>query len=505
MQILPELIRIISKAKLRAIRKLGFPFADDNKLSEMYTLLADGMEEPELIASITGRSRTSGTYRHLKAELTDRLIASLFLVDLSLPSYNNRQRAYFEVHKKWAAAKILLAKNARSAGVEMAEQTYRQALRYEFNDLAADIAKNLRMVFANLIGNYKKYQQYALACRELQQIVFAENLAEENYARLIVEFYRKKASNEAIMQEAIRAQQELAPYLLQSDSYTLHLYSGLLRMSSYTATADYEEALSVCDKMIAFFEQKTYTASVPLQIAYYQKLLCHFQLRQFGETQQFVERGLELLQEGSYNWFKFQETYLLLALHSQRYTEAYHIYQDAVQQSRFSSLTDEVKEYWQILEAYLHYLVELGEIPEAKNDPRFTKFKIGRFLNQTPHFSKDKSGMNVSILIVQILFFVARNRYHETIEKIDAVEQYCRRHLFQEDTLRAYYFIKALLELPKNSFHQAAVQRKASKYLQRMEKYSLQKAGQANFNTEVIPFEWLWEAVISQLQHKFFK
>jgi hypothetical protein len=150
-------------------------------------------------------------------------------------------------------------------------------------------------------------------------------------------------------------------------------------------------------------------------------------------------------------------------------------------------------------------LIELNEVPEANDDPRFTKFRIGRFLNQTPHFSKDKSGMNVSILIVQILFFVARNRYHETVEKIDAVEQYCRRHLFQEDTLRAFYFIKALLELPKNYFHKAAVQRKAAKHLERMKKYPLQKAGQANFNTEIIPFEWLWEAVISQLEYKFFK
>lgn len=257
MQILHELIRIITKAKLRAIRKLGFPFADDNKLGDMYTLLADGMEENALITQLTGRSKTTGNYRKLKAELIDRLIASLFLVDLSLPSYNNRQRAYFEVHKKWAAAKILLAKDARAAGVDMAEQTYRQALRYEFNDLAADIAKNLRMVFANLIGNHRKYEQYAKACRELQQVAFAENLAEENYARLIVEFYRKKASNEAIMEEAIRAQQELAPYLAASDSYTLHLYSGMLRMSAYTAIADYEETLIVCDELIHFFEQKT--------------------------------------------------------------------------------------------------------------------------------------------------------------------------------------------------------------------------------------------------------
>lgn len=504
MEVLRELARIVTTVKLRAIRKLGFPLEADNRLGEMYNLITEGQEEQEIALQLTNKRKTSGTLRRLKADLTDRLVASLFLIDLSQPSYNSRQRAYFEVHKNWAAVKILLGKNARSAGVEIGLQALRQALRYEFNDLAFDIARNLRLHFGTVAPNYKKYQEYDQLCNKLERIVQAEVLAENIYTRYIAEYVRQKAGRDKIIEEARRSHQSLAPYHAQFESYTLHLYSALLEMGIHTAQSNYEDADQVCDEAIRFFEAKPYTASVPLQIAYYQKLLCHFQLRRFTEVDAFVHRGLELLQEGAYNWFKFQETYLVLALHTEQYATAYEVYKEVTNHPRFKKQNAEITEYWRVLEAYLHFLMEIGELPEAQADEQFSKFRIGRFLNQIPLFSKDKRGVNVSILIIQIVFSVARGRFGDTENKIDAMEQYCRRHLYSEDTLRSYYFIKALLELPKNAFHRVAVQRKAEKYLERLDRYPLEKAGQRSFITEILPFERLWEYALGFLSNRFY-
>lgn len=505
MEVLRELVRIITKVKLRAIRKLGFPLETDNRLEDMYSLLEAGKPIDEIAQELTGKPETSGDFRRLKADLQDRLIASLFLVDLSQPSYNSRQRAYFEVHKTWAAGKILLGKNARAAGIQLGLKALRQAERYEFNDFAFDITRNLRLHYGTVAPDHKKYLKYDELCRRLQRTIQAEILAEENYTRFIIEYVRQKAGAEQLIEEARRSHQSLAPYTAQFDSYTLHLYTGLFAMSIHTASSDYEAADKVCDDVIRFFEQKPYVASVPLQIAYYQKLLCQFQLRRFDNVETFVNRGLELLQEGAYNWFKFQETYLVLALHTQQYAIAYTVYKTVVGNPRFRIQNTEITEYWRVLEAYLHFLMEIGELPDAANDEQFTKFRIGRFLNQIPHFSKDKRGVNVSILIIQILFLVARERFGDTYDKIDAVEQYCRRHLFKQDTLRSYYFIKALLELPKNAFHRAGVQRKAAKYLERMEEYPLEEAGQSTFITEILPFEQLWQYALRFLSNRFYK
>lgn len=505
MQIIKELVQIITRIKLRSIRKLGFPFVHESRLGEMYDYFEEGKPEEDIAAYLTGKSVKSGSYRRLKSDLSDRLIASLFLVDLSLPSYNNRQRAYYELLKNWTTAKILLGKSARLAGIELAERSLRQALFFEFNDIALDLSKNLSLLYGTVIGDSKKYQIYHDTYLKLKEIVAAEFLAEEAYVELIINYVRQKTEDEVVSQKATDYSLALAPLLEKFDAYNLHLYDGLIKMIISSSIGDYEQTEKFCDEWIVFFEKKKYSANVPLQIAYYQKLNCHFQMRSFDEKSPYIDRGLQLLEEGSYNWYKFLETYLLLALHTQQYESAYKTYTQARGHKRFKSLTDEVKEYWRVLGAYIHYLVKVGEIPAALNDPAFSKFRIGRFLNQTPHFSKDKRGVNVSILIIQILFLIARGQYSETVDKMDAMEQYCRRHLFRDETLRAFYFIKALLVIPKNFFHKEAVKRKAEKYLLKLNDHPLEEVGPSSILTEIIPFEVVWTKVITQLSTKFYK
>ena len=65
-----------------------------------------------------------------------------------------------------------------------------------------------------------------------------------------------------------------------------------------------------------------------------------------------------------------------------------------------------MQEIWTIYEAYIHYLVNIGKNKTSANDGRFTKFRLYCFLNDTPIFSKDKRGMNVAILSIQILFLI---------------------------------------------------------------------------------------------------
>ncbi|MCB0639396.1 MAG: hypothetical protein KDC54_22375, partial [Lewinella sp.] len=175
MKILQELVRIISRRKLRDLRHLGFPFEDDNRLSALYEAVAAGeLPEEEVAQAATGHSARSGRYRRVKADLRDRLVNALFLVDLSLPSYNERQRAYYEVYKNWSACKILLGKNAREAGISLAERVLRQAEFFEFNEVALDISRTLRLHYGTLMGDAKRYRVYADKSLALQRIVQAE-------------------------------------------------------------------------------------------------------------------------------------------------------------------------------------------------------------------------------------------------------------------------------------------------------------------------------------------
>ncbi|MEM9527809.1 MAG: hypothetical protein AAGA31_14435, partial [Bacteroidota bacterium] len=124
-----------------------------------------------------------------------------------------------------------------------------------------------------------------------------------------------------------------------------------------------------------------------------------------------------------------------------------------------------------------------------------TTFRINRFLNSTPIYSKDKRGMNVAILSLQIIFYIQKKQYDVAIERIDAIEKYCSRYLYQEDTIRAYYFIRLLLTIPKASFNPSLVMHYAKKRLKALKEVDT-FAGNPFHKTEILPYEKLWEITL---------
>ena len=133
-----------------------------------------------------------------------------------------------------------------------------------------------------------------------------------------------------------------------------------------------------------------------------------------------------------------------------------------------------------------------------------SKFKINKFMHEIPLFSKDKRGMNISILIIQILYSLSEKKYEETLTRIDGIEKYCSRYLKENDTFRSNCFIKMLLQLPLASFHREAVARKKEKLLKMLKDVSLEVANQTH-EIEIIPYEQLWEMTISSLELKIQK
>jgi len=148
--------------------------------------------------------------------------------------------------------------------------------------------------------------------------------------------------------------------------------------------------------------------------------------------------------------------------------------------------------------------VEIKKVEPAPSDKRFNKFKLGKFLNSVPVFSKDKRGLNIPILIIQILFMIIRKDYDNAINRIEAIEKYCVRHLRMDEHFRSNCFIKMLLEIPKSSFHQAAVKRKTQKLLDKLKATPQQVVNQIH-EIEIIPYEVIWDYIMESMETKFYK
>ena len=146
----------------------------------------------------------------------------------------------------------------------------------------------------------------------------------------------------------------------------------------------------------------------------------------------------------------------------------------------------------------MFYLSELGLVKIAPDDEVLSRFRVSKFLNDTPLYSKDKRGMNIAVLVFQIVWLIFARRHNETVDRIDAIEKYSTRYLKKDDTFRSNCFIKMLLAVPAAGFHRVAAARAAEKFAAALRSMPLDFANQSH-EVEIIPYEQLWEMVLRSL------
>jgi len=504
MQILRELVHIVNKNKVRSIEVIGNGQESKSMLMDFYNGIIEEhfTSDEEAAQHFYGTGENNHNYKKLKNRLKNRLINTVFFIDVKQPSYNQRQKAYYECYKDWAAVKILTGKHARLSAVNISHKILKQAKKYEFTELALDIARFLRLHYGTREGNLKKYEYYNELFLENEQLWIKENLAEHLYVDLVTRYVNSKATQNEINERAQEAFVQIESDLGEYDSYRLQFCAFLIKNLISVSINDYEQTVKTCDEAIKTFKKKEYVASVPIQIFLHQQLISFTQLKQFDRGKMVAEECIDLLEEGSFNWFKHQELYFTLSMHTRQYQQAYQIFSTAVNHRRFQFLHPHAQEMWKVYEGFLHYLVNIEQVEIEENDKRFKRFRMAKFFNETPIYSKDKRGMNIPLLVIQILFMISRKRYDEAIDRIEAIEKYCSRYLRNDDTFRSNCFIKMLLQIPISGFHKTAVVRKSEKYLKKLNDKPIDIANQAS-EIEIIPYEDLWEFALASLGNQF--
>lgn len=501
MEILKELSQIINRNKVKSIEMLNPDTS--SKVNTFYKALTEGeLESDEQAAAFLypDLQPDSSNYRKLKASLKRKMTNTLFFIDTKRNNYTDRQAAYYECYKNWAAANILLGKSAYRSCVDLCGKILKYAKKYEFNELCRDIYKLLRLHYSAQLGDVRQYRKFRSAYEKYNNICYWENKAELYYSELMVEYVNNKAMKKFLGQAAEKYLEELRPMASEIATYRFQLYARLIQLLTSSARNDFQEILVHSQSMEAFFRSKKYDAFTPIQISCYYQLMACTQLRKFSEGEKVAQRCIDLMDEGSFNWFKYHELYFTLAMHSGAYDTAYHLYRTVNEHPRFSYMPSSLLEVWKIFGAYLSYLADLGRV-ELPAEDKLNKFRLGRFLNSTPIFSKDKRGMNIAILTIQILFLVSQEQYDKAIDKLEAIDKYCSRYLFQDETIRSYYFIRMMMCMVQGNFHKVAVERKVAPYLRKLQAVPLEEANQT-YKIEVIPYEQLWELAFSSLNMK---
>ena len=422
------------------------------------------------------------------------LLTGFAMVSRSKKELNETQKNYQHCYQQYAIGKVLIFQARKEEGIRICEKILPKAIKYDFTDLVFLLARELRLHYSVVKNDTRNFRKFDNLCKIYGELMNAEASVEEIYCHVVFQQNRKRAirafktSNIEDYQHALKSFERLESNKLQVMLVTIKL---IFHFSNF----NYHQIIKECDNTITFLKQRSGVFQSYIFGLLLKKAIALIPLNNYSESKVLLKECLKLTTNGSYNWSIAMVYRLLLCFHEGNYQEAYDVYK--ANNANKNLLSPALLEQWNILEAYIKFFVEVGQIEPYDTE----RFRLAKFLNEVPIFSQDKIGNNIAIHIIRTLFDLRRKKYGKIIIEMDALRQYNNRYLRKPETRRAYYFIKMLLQITLNDFHKEAVIRKTATDFDRLKSHPMHL--NQNFEVELVPFDILWEEVLHLLDAKF--
>lgn len=505
METIKELIQLFERNKARHIDVIGYGRGlVPSMLNEFYAQMISGniCSDSDAAKYFFQSGPSDQAYRKLKNKFKNRLLNTLFFLNVKQSGYTEINRAYLTCLKEMYAVRILFNRGAVNTAMELAHRVLKQSTFFEFTELSLDACKMLRSLYATRIPDAKKFAHYHSLTKTLTAQCDLESQAQGCYLLLATSFTHSKASSNTTLEQAEAFIQALQEESRNNPSF--HFQRYYLQIVTLVAMCqnDYRKAQQVAKEALEWIHTKPFNAPSVKTFFHFQIIACCTYLKDYSEGLRIAD--LNLLQEknGSLNWFKNRELCFTLAMHTENYQQAYHIYLQVVYHTEFKRMDISIIEQWKIFEAYVMYLKTIGKV-ETTPEETGNNFRLGKFLNEVPIFSRDKQGMNIPILILQIMFTIAQRRYEMALNRIEQIKRYCAKYLHKDDTYRSNLFIRMLLEIPRVGFQRTAVARQVQHWKEKLDHLPLEMA-QKGRHFEVIPYENLWAMALDSLNTKVY-
>ncbi len=490
--------------KLRQIDIIGND-GPESRYTEFYKLLKDGKlkNDHEAAKHFYGPKATGQfpNYRKFKSLFTERLLNTFFFIDAQHSTLSDLQSTMVVVQKEVAGIRLLNRRSLQLAANVFGEQLLTIAIEYEISDAIVDL---LRMIKGNIVtqtGDMKKYQYYDKLYEKHLAILLAEMEAQRLLEKIRIHLVKSIAFRPFLAEQACESYAQLQPYLEKYDTWQLHFFGRVISTMRYSTLNKWRETLVVCEEAIVFFEAKPFNCRNAIATFLHQKLICHLQLRQFEAGFAAAEQAVQSVNVGSMNWYRNLELKMFLCLRTRRFADAYALYQVVLEAKHSTYLQQTYDETWKIFEAYLYFATKIGmAAPLSIDDTNLGKFKLKKFLNEVYEFTKDKKGMNVPILIVQLLIILSEGLYDKAIDKLEALEKYRSRYIKDEEgSFRCNYFLLALQKMIDTGFNRKAFIIASSPLITTMQTVEIRIEDDGH-RLEFVPFDDTWELFLTVLK-----
>ena len=450
---LRELVHIVTKQKVSQIDILTENSQLDTKSRRLLEGLRDNRitsDEEALIALYPDGNRRA--YQKLKKRLYNRLLNTLFFIDVKKYHKGKKEKIKDSLYKEYSQIMLISGQGHRELAIKMASKLIEKSIHYEAFDLCLLLSSLLQEYYAvwkpnNRFLNYYTgvYDEITKKNEELRKVTFVWTD--------LVKSLMSKRTNQLNSESSSKYLSKLTTLNnLKGSSFIFdyRLFSSWIIF--FWLKKEFTKQLEICNDALDHLEAINQKYSIHgLSFVNY-KGIAELNLRKYKNAEITLNSILNNfpLTPGKIHWYNVQNYLFLTKVLLRKYEGAFKIVSEVVQLRGFSKTDKKWKEPWLIKEAYVNLLIKVGKIEKTIFEGvHLRKFRINKFVNEVPHFFKDKRGQNVSILIAQFIYLLIENKTNEMHDRLDGLKQYSYRYLRNDSTLRSNCFIKMLL---KNSW-----------------------------------------------------
>ncbi|MEM9824427.1 MAG: hypothetical protein AAF985_25300 [Bacteroidota bacterium] len=392
------------------------------------------------------------------------------------------QEVYAEGWALVSKMKVYAMLGRRGELEEEVRRYFKVAVKYQFNRLASEMSGFLQYYYLFIRGDKYRGEKYSQLRAKYDELSSAEKYVERIYAQMAYKINNSRNLSATLQTELDNTCNDLRSYLkYNSTQIKLYIY-GLLNIRAYLLN-DHATIIRNSRSLIEYLEahkiEKTTNARKDLAFS----LIC---LGRYEEASTSIQQAIARINKGSLSWSIYIYYRFVLKIHQEDYDGAYQLYKEAEKKKQINKA---MMEQWLITRGYVKFLVQ-GQLVKGT-----THFKLGKFLNEVPIFSKDKEGNNIHILILKIILNLGLN-HDKIIDERDAIERYIERYL-KTNHLRSKLFLQMLLQIPLSHFNRSTLAFRTKNLLKRLEKARTLKGFDPD--REIVPFERLWGMVLELL------
>lgn len=490
MNTLSDLINLVNKKRLSKIDVLDKTFLN-GKSENLYYKLYNAIEtkqiknDDEAAQFVYGTSKSDPRYKMLKSRLKDKVLKSVLLLDVDDTFNSETTKAYYECITFNLQIEILIKINGTTKLIhDLIKENHYAAHKHKFYDILKNLSYYL-MSYYTIIGDDKLFVIEEKKYLHYIDLAQKEQIARSLYFRTAIMFQNNKPINEFILKNVESNLNLLYKLKDELKIIDIDFYYIFLALEFYYNSSNIIKLFEICDAADDLINKNLNNVpKLRKNIILIYRIKGLFFLKRYNPAINLITSLPVFLKNDNYtNWLRLKELEFKLFLNTNDQSSALNTY-ETVKNKSSDLIVDKRIEKWKIYHAYLIFMDNYLN----KGD---YKFNLARFLNDVPVNSKDKSGFNFAIRVIEIFFYAARKQYNLVFAKMEGLRVYRSRYLNDNTYKRNHLFLSLLLKAEKSGFDSKIMKEADWKEVELLK-------GRNNFiaDWEIIPYETLWDIFV---------